>query len=110
MGRFSLDRRTFLRGIGGIVVALPALEIMQPNKGYGAPTGPRPKRFVMSYAASSVGRDNYGADMTQNMVVPATTGKDYAITRGLKALETLGIKADVSIVSGLLVPFREKTD
>jgi hypothetical protein len=110
MSRFSLDRRTFLRGIGGIAVALPALEIMHPSKGYAGPSGPRPKRFVMSYAASSVGRDNYGTDMTQNMVVPATSGKDYTLTRGLKALGDLGIKADVSVVSGLLVPFREKTD
>lgn len=110
MSRFSLDRRTFLRGLGGIVVGLPALEIMHPARGSAAPTGPRPKRFVMSYAAVSIGRDNYGSDMTKNMVVPVATGKAYEVTRGLKALTDLGIKDDVSIVSGLLLPFREKTD
>jgi hypothetical protein len=110
MSRFRLDRRAFLRGIGGIVVALPALEIMHPAQGNAEPTGPRPKRFVMSYAASSVGRDLYGSDTTPNMVVPATAGTAYALTRGLKALGDLGIKGDVSVVSGLTVPWREKTD
>ncbi|MGZ3455144.1 MAG: DUF1552 domain-containing protein [Polyangiales bacterium] len=106
----SHGRRAFLRGLGGIVVGLPALEIFQTRNGFGAPPGPRPNRFVMSYAASSIGRDNYGSDMTENMVVPATTGTGYALTRGLKALGELDIQGDVSIVSGLAVPWREQTD
>lgn len=110
MSNFRLDRRTFLRGLGGIVVALPALEIMQPSTGRAGPGDPRPKRFVMSYAASSIGRDNYGADMTQNMVVPATTGTGYTLTRGLKSLGELGIQGDVSVVSGLLLPYRRQTE
>jgi hypothetical protein len=110
MSRFSLDRRTFLRGLGGIAVGLPALQIMHPSRSAAAPAGPRPMRFVMSYAAVSIGRDNFGSDMTQNMVAPKTAGTAYEETRGTKALNELGIRGDVSIVSGLAIPWREKTD
>jgi hypothetical protein len=50
MPSFRLNRRTFLRGLGGVAIALPALEIMR------APETPRasaqspatPGRFVLA--------------------------------------------------------------
>jgi hypothetical protein len=103
MSRFALDRRTFLRGLGGIAVALPALQIMHPSKvANGAPVGPRPKRFVISYGGCSIGTRT-------NLVVPVAVGSAYEMTRGLKAIADLGIRDDVSIVSGLEIPWSTGT-
>lgn len=43
--RRVLDRRTFLRGAGGVAIALPSLEEMVPHSAFAAPGDP-PLRFV----------------------------------------------------------------
>ncbi len=99
-----LHRRALLRGLG-VAVALPGLEAM----GFGASRGRAlkpPKRFVVSYAGMSLGTDEN--PVTQ--VIPKSEGADYEITRGFKAIDELGIRKDVSIVSGLLIPWQEKKD
>lgn len=44
MTKHRIDRRTFLRGVGGIGLALPFLEMMRPSKALAQATGP--KRFL----------------------------------------------------------------
>src|SRR5262245_1454987 len=102
MSRVHIDRRTLLRGFGGIAVGLPALEIMRPARAHAQSVRP-PRRFVVSYAGCSTSTH----PTHNNLVIPVKEGPGYDITRGLKSLETLGIQGDVSIVSGLLVPWQE---
>lgn len=94
-----LDRRTVLRGIGGVAVGLPALEIMD-LAAPGAWAATPPRRFVLSYGGISTGADGRSGDN----VVPGAVGKHYDVKRGLRALVDLGIRDDVSVVSGLRVP------
>ncbi len=101
MRPIQLDRRTFLRGAAGIAVGLPMLEAMLPRtaKAGGATQA---KRFVISWGGISLA--GYGVG---GRVVPAETGPNYTVTRGLQPLEDLGITDKVSIVSGLLLPWAE---
>ena len=47
----TLDRRTFLRGAGGIAIALPFLEIMRPKK---ASAAGGPKRFLSIFSPNGM--------------------------------------------------------
>lgn len=92
----KLDRRTVLRGMGGIAVALPALEIMRPS---GARAAAAPiRRFVLSWAGVSTGT-------AKDEVVPDVVGRNYDLKRALKPLGDLGIQNDVAVVSGLVIPW-----
>ena len=101
-----LSRRTILRGIGGVAVALPALELMQ-HVGLGsrarAGLDARPGRFVISYGGISTGADGTSDDL----LVPPTVGAGYEIRRATQPLADLGIQQHVSIVSGLSVPYED---
>ncbi len=104
MSTRTLDRRTLLRGVGGAALALPALEAM----GFGTRTAQAaavsPMRFVVSYGGLSL---IYGGD-SSSLCVPTSEGRSYTTPRGLKALDILGIKGDVTVVSQLLVPWSNK--
>ena len=54
-------RRAFLRGLGGIAIGLPFLEIMLPKR---ASAAPAPLRYIVSFAGSSLGMggEMQGAD------------------------------------------------
>ncbi len=92
----SLSRRALLRGLGGFGVALPFLEIMTTPRIARAQSGPT--RYVFAFGGSSLGMDS-----TQ-LVVPTTSGALTA-TRGLAPLADLGVLDEVSLVSGLLIPW-----
>jgi hypothetical protein len=96
---FTLSRRSLLRGAAGIAVALPALEIMAPRRAAAGP-GAVPKRFTMSFAATSTGDDNL-----TTFIEPANTGFNYTTPRALQSLVDLGVKDNVSVVTGLKVPW-----
>lgn len=49
MRPFRLDRRTFLRGAGGAVIALPWLEIMRPDPAYAQGAPKTAQRFISVY-------------------------------------------------------------
>jgi hypothetical protein len=105
MSRFGLSRRSFLKGLGGVAVALPALEAMSRFGGRGGARAADPlvpKRFVLSYAGISTG--TYSGSGHADRTVPLTVGPGYEATRGLQPLFDLGVNGDVSIVSGLLIP------
>lgn len=103
----TLPRRTFLRGLGGVAVALPALEIMLPRR-VRAGVGAVPKRYVVSFCGSSIGREDgaYSEDgQTADLFVPDTVGAGYDTKRSLAPLGELGLTAEVSVVSGMTIPW-----
>jgi hypothetical protein len=73
----TIDRRSFLRGMGGIVVALPFLESLQPKKVARAAPGPSgPKRYLSWFTFMGslpqyelVGRDANGLFFPEGSVL-----------------------------------------
>jgi Protein of unknown function (DUF1552) len=111
MGSSKLERRSFLRGVGGAMLALPALEIMMPRRA--AAAAPPPKRFVLMYGGLSL-----IADGNPTAVVPDATGPGYDLKRAMLPLgagplpsnpglggQGLDVQDHVSIVSGLKIPW-----
>jgi Protein of unknown function (DUF1552) len=96
MKSLRLSRRTVLRGLGGLGVALPALEIMAPRRASAAAI---PKRFVFAYGGTSIG--SYG----KSEAIPAKVGTGYDTPYALASIATLGVSSDVSIVTGLKIPY-----
>ena len=93
-----LSRRAALKGLGGITLGLPLLECMLDGKAF-AQTLP-PKRYIVFFDGQSIGADG---DSTPNLVVPTTVGRDYDLKVATQPLGAL--KDDVSIVSGLKIPW-----
>lgn len=93
MAKKPLSRRTFLRGAGHALVALPFLEAMLPKLLFAAT--PAQKRFVVSFCGTVVGNDTlsnpgaYGA-------LPATMPASW------KGLES--VRSHVSVISNLEIP------
>lgn len=116
MAHKSIGRRALLRGLGGVAIALPALEIMRPfgGKSASAAGGTVPKRYAFFYAAHAIGGHLYAPSVdgkpdhgVPNILVPAATGANYALTPGLMPLGSsqFDVKGDVSVVSGLKIPW-----
>jgi hypothetical protein len=115
MSRFTLSRRTFLRGAGGAIVGLPVLECMLDNNGeaYAQTMTPMPLRYAIVFAGQSLGGDGWEEDRHQvagnrfqeagHHVVPAETGRGYTMTRPLMPLETM--RDDFSVLSNLRIPW-----
>lgn len=93
MSKGPLSRRTWLRGAGGALLALPFLEAMLPKLVFAGPTAPY--RFVTAFCGTVVGVDassspgGYGA-------LPATLPPSW---KGLEA-----VRSHVSVVSNLNIP------
>lgn len=96
MTGFRLPRRSFLRGAAGFAMALPALEIMSAHAG-----GVPPSRYFIGFAGTSTGFPGMDFDL----LVPDATGSGYDVKRALQPLTDLGIQADVSVVSGMEIPW-----
>jgi hypothetical protein len=94
--RAALNRRAFLRGAGGIGIALPFLEAMLPRQAFAQAAAP--KRFVICFAGMSLGRDNTGR-LTD--IVPDAVGTGFAFKPPMQPLAAL--KDDVTVVSGLRI-------
>ncbi len=96
-----LSRRTLLRGLGGIGIALPALEIMGSRRASAqAASTAIPKRFIMSYAGIPGSAEGSGP-----LMVPTMVGAGYDLPRAIAPIGTLGVQNDVSIITGLKVPW-----
>lgn len=92
-------RRAFLRGAGGLVLALPFLEYFAQKPALAAPP---PKRYVFAFGGTSIGFS--GGDS----VVPAMEGPLKGnLSIGLQPLEDLGVTDVVSLVSGLYIPWSD---
>jgi hypothetical protein len=96
MARHHLNRRTFLRGLGGATVALPFLEIMSEAKGATA----SPLRYLVCFGGVSIA----GERSTPNELVPNTIGANYDLKTATAPFGTTNIASEISIISGLKIP------
>jgi hypothetical protein len=86
-----------LRGLGGICLGLPFLEVFAPKK---ASAGAAPLRYVIGFGGSSLGMDG------RDFVVPAAEGPLAGqLSVGLQPLGDLGVANEASWISGLLIPW-----
>jgi hypothetical protein len=93
-----MNRRTFLRGLGGVAIALPTLEIMLDNHGVALADGtPLKKRFGVVYCGASLGGN---ADPT------FATFADGSVEH--KPLLDAGVLPEIGIVNGLHIPVAER--
>jgi hypothetical protein len=102
MPKLVLPRRTFLRGLGGVAVALPMLEVMLDEAGEARAEGdPLPRRYLVCFGGYSLVTD--GSPLGHEYI-PASTGPHYPLGAGLAPLSTHGVHEEVSVVSGLSIP------
>ena len=110
MGSFKLKRRTILKGLGGAMLGLPALEAMTHSRAHAQA---QPQRLVIMYAGMST-----GAGGQEELVTPDNAGPGYDLKRSLLPLGTGALPANpgpggngfdvqqhASIVSNLLIPY-----
>ena len=90
-----ISRRTFLRGTGGAIVALPFLDSMVPAQTPLRNTAASPKtRFASFYVPHGATMDKW---------TPATEGNGFAFTEILKPLEPF--RERLNVISGLAHPY-----
>ena len=92
MSGSQLSRRAALRGAGGILVGLPALEAMTPRTARAATTAP--KRLVIFYSPN--GTDS---QITEPYFWPQQTGPNFVLGKEVSPLEPL--RKNLLIVSGV---------
>lgn len=87
--RHTLSRRTFLKGLAGVTVALPALDIMLNAHGEALANGIElPKRFGVWFWGNGVRLDRWN---------PASTGTNWELSPALAPLAP--VKAYLNVVS-----------
>ncbi len=94
-----LPRRAFLRGAGGLVLALPFLEFYATKPVLAA--GPS-NRYVFSFAGTSIGFS--GGDSVTPLNEGPLAGN---LSIGLQPLADFGVTDVVSAVSGLYIPWSD---
>jgi len=99
-----LHRRTFLRGIGGVTVGLPLLDIMLNEHGDAlAFGGAVPRRFFVGFHGQAMGGDG---DPLRNMYAPDAFGPGYDLKKATMPLAAYdNIKDEISIISNLRIPY-----
>ncbi|MBX7077981.1 MAG: DUF1552 domain-containing protein [Nannocystaceae bacterium] len=100
----SLHRRTFLRGLGGIAVGLPVLEIMLDRHGRAlAGGGAMAKHFFVGFHGQAMGGDG---DPEQDRYRPDTLGPNYDLKQATMPLGNYNdVRQQVSIISNLRIPY-----
>lgn len=112
---FRLDRRTLLRGLGGIAVGLPVLECMLDGRGSAYALGgaaPAP-RYAIVFAGQSLGGDGWARNSSMvagerfmregDHIAPPETGAGYTLTTPLQPLSAM--VSEFSILSNLRIPY-----
>ncbi len=94
--KLSLSRRNVLRGLGGIAVGLPFLELFMPDDAHAAPI----LRYVIAFAGTSLGMDNTITAHPQNEGPLAGN-----LSRALQPLADYGVDDVTSYVSEMLIPW-----
>ncbi len=99
-----LHRRTFLRGLGGIAVGLPVLELMLDRHGEAlAAGGSVPCRFFVGFHGQAMGGDG---DPEPDRYRPSAFGPDYDLKDATMPLGNYGdVRQQVSIISNLRIPY-----
>src|SRR5260370_16304795 len=101
VSRPGINRRLFLKGLGGAMVALPALEILLDSR-RGARAQTLPTRYRVCFAGDSLGAD---FDPLPNEYVPDIVGPNYDLKRALAPLANYNnVKNEITVVSGLSIP------
>src|SRR5688572_15974939 len=96
--RRKLSRRTLLRGASGAAIGLPLLEAM-------GQTASTPKRFITLYGGYSLATSQTNTTTNPQAVVPTKIGRDYDLKTALKPFAIHNVQGEISVVSGLLVPW-----
>ncbi|MDB5300896.1 MAG: hypothetical protein JWO87_2559, partial [Phycisphaerales bacterium] len=92
--RWLLSRRHFLRGVGGVAMALPLLDAMIPLQvAGGAPAAPKPRRAVFVYIPNGVNGMSWQV---------TKAGRGYDLSPSLKPLAKH--QDDFTVFSGLYHP------
>src|SRR5262245_48369911 len=116
MPAMKLSRRACLRGLGGAVVPLPALEAMLNTSGtaYAQDASPVAKRYVVCFGGMSLGA---GHDNSRPPVIPMNAGRDYDLPIALQPFAGLPslqnnqpVQNEISVVSGLRIPCGAKDE
>jgi hypothetical protein len=108
MGTRTFPRRSFLKSAGGAMLALPALEIMMPSAKAGGSTAPL--RYIVAFCGASIGRRDGAyapSGETTDLFVPDTIGAGYDVKRATQPLLDHAVTDEVSIVSGMKIPWDE---
>lgn len=83
-------RRTFLRGLGGLALAVPFLESLEPERV--ARAAPPPKRIVFVYTSNGTVVNNW---------LPTATGSGFAVPYILSPFDTPLLRPKLSVLSGI---------
>jgi hypothetical protein len=93
VSRIQLSRRAALRGAGGVLIGLPALEAMVPRSARGAATA-APRRLVIFYTPNGSNAQNTEPDFW-----PQQTGTSFVLGKEVAPLQAL--RDQLLIVSGV---------
>jgi hypothetical protein len=111
----TMNRRTFLRGAGGVAIGLPVLDCMLNEHGtaYAQSGEALPPVYGIMFAGQALGGDDHeknvqrinGEIMTQDghFIAPPESGAGYTITTPLRPIAHL--QEDFSLVSGMRIPY-----
>jgi hypothetical protein len=101
---FRIDRRAFLKGIGGVALALPVLDAMGTDV-----TGQLPRRFCAIYTANGMSLPKAEHGIDEWSWFPRTgTGKEFVFGKSTEPLAPF--RKQVSFMGGLLHPSGPKAD
>jgi hypothetical protein len=93
-----LDRRSVLRGLGGLALGLPLLDVMRGGAAQ-AGAGDIPKRYLLAFGGFSLTSDN---TEEPPLLVPYGEGYGYALHETASSLADL--QGDLTWLSGLSIP------
>ena len=111
----KLDRRTFLRGAGGVAIGLPLLESMGEQARAADPPGV-PRRYLVCYGGTSLGSND---DPLVDDLSPDTVGPDYDVKSAIAPFgkdpgdgseyypggnDYYDVASEITVVSGLRIP------
>jgi hypothetical protein len=113
VNRFKLNRRSFLRGAGGVAIALPFLEVMADHESAHAQAGTAPLRYLVTFAGLALASDrtstpyvlpqSFGANWADSLLrSPADAASPNV--NGFAPLVERNLTSDVTLVSNLHLP------
>ena len=91
MKTLKLSRRAVLKGLGGVTLALPLLDVMLDGSPALAGTSAA-MRYAVMFCGQSMGAD---FDPLHNDFVPDKVGRDYDLKSALAPLSGFGDRPDV---------------
>jgi Protein of unknown function (DUF1552) len=87
---FRMNRRSLLRGMGSIAVALPLLDVMEPVRSAQAQSTPAAKRFIVMFSQSGTVYDSW---------LPTGSERSFQLSPILAPLQPF--QSDIVVIGGL---------